>query len=103
MAPAWLVVEGVFLRLAPAAAPARATTTTAAMAIGRRTRKPLAGPELGHSSLLSSPAGGADGAGGTGGSVSAGFIAVAPSSRVAGTYSWRTATNGRERAARLPG
>src|SRR5207248_6849808 len=61
MAPAWLVVDGVFLRLAPAAAPARATTTTATMAIGSRTRKPLAGPELGQSSLLSSPAGAAEG------------------------------------------
>src|SRR5581483_6359124 len=76
MAPAWVVVDGVFFRLAPAAAPPRATTTRAAMAIGRRTRKPLAGPELGHRSPSSAEAGA--GAGGTGGSVSSGFMSVAP-------------------------
>src|SRR5581483_1044361 len=103
MAPAWVEVEDeLCLRLAPAAAPARATTTSEAMAIGRRTRKPLAGPEDGHSSPSSAAP--EAGVGGTAGSVSSGFMSVAPwSSRVGGAYSWRRASIGRREAARLAG
>src|SRR5262245_8218726 len=72
-------VDGLFFRLAPAAAPARPITTAATMATGSLIRTPLAGPELGQRSPAGSPAAAAEEeAGGTGGSVSSGFMSVAP-------------------------
>src|SRR4051794_11963006 len=62
MAPDWGADDDeVFFTAAPPAAPTRPKTTRAAMAIGRRTRMPLAGPDEGHTSPAASPASVSDG------------------------------------------
>src|SRR5256885_93454 len=88
----------------PPAPPAglRATTASEAMAMGRRTRMPLAGPEVGHASPAASPEAPDSGAEGAGGRMSLAFMSVAPRKGV-GAYSWRRASIGRREAARLAG